>query len=271
MTINKKIFSYKWKKNNFFRNFLAKGNIFKALFIGRKNQGGRSYGRITCAKRGAIQKRKILTINAIQNKENNVRQIILGEYKRRKPTADIYISGNEKGSIQLMLAPEKTKIYDRIVTNATAPRNNGDRGPLEGIKPGTAVHNVTSPWNNGGISRSRGESTLLIRHDAPCSMLKCKSGEIRYCSNQYQATIGTVSDPNYFLKEHRKAGYTRHIGRNPRSRPTAMNPVDHPLGGRTKGGSQAVDQKGKLRNNKRTRKHLILGILSTVRTLKFAK
>jgi large subunit ribosomal protein L2 len=253
------------------KNIKIKCNL-KTLYQGFQNKGGRSKGIITCAKRGALQKRRIMKLNSgFQNEKKNQLHIVLGKIHRRKPLADMHISCSSNGSFQLMLAPEKCENFDFIQNNASFPSKNGDRGFLSGIKPGTPVHNITSPWNGGGISRSRGESTLLIRHDSPCTMLKYKSGEIRYSSDQYKASIGIVSDPNFFLRKHRKAGYTRHIGRKPRTRPTAMNPVDHPLGGRTKGGAQAVDFNGKLRNNIRTRKHIPLGVLTTSRSFRFSK
>jgi len=111
----------------------------------------------------------------------------------------------------------------------------------------------------------------LVRKDYNHCLLKLKSGELRYFSSSAQATLGTVGKEDHFLKHLGKAGVTRRLGRRPRTRPSSMNPVDHPMGGRTRGGCQPMNSKGINMTNRTTKKYYHPAILFTKRQLKFKK
>lgn len=100
-------------------------------------------------------------------------------------------------------------------------------------------------------------------------MLKLKSGELRYFNAANTATLGSIGDETNFLRDHQKAGTTRHLGKRPIVRASAMNPVDHPMGGRTKGGTQPLSPEGRLLTNKSTKQYHSPYIIRSKRSLKF--
>ena len=94
------------------------------------------------------------------------------------------------------------------------------------------MHNVELiPGNGGKLARSAGSSVTLSGYDGEYAILKLSSGETRKVNSSCIATIGTVSNSEHSLQNSGKAGRSRWLGRRPRTRPVAMNPVDHPMGG----------------------------------------
>lgn len=153
-----------------------------------------------------------------------------------------------------------------------SPVNNGDSCKILNFPSGVLIHNISlHPKGTGQLIRSAGCSSILVRKEYDHSLLKLKSGELRYFDSAVTASLGTVAGEEHFLKHHIKAGVTRRLGKRPRTRPSAMNPVDHPMGGRTKGGSQPVTFKGILNFNRSTKKVYHPSILYTKRQMKFKR
>ena len=97
---------------------------------------------------------------------------------------------------------------------------------------GTIIHNIElNPRQGGKMARSAGTYAQLAAKEGKYGVVKLPSGEVRMILLTCLATIGTVSNSDHSLERSGKAGRTRWLGRRPRTRPVAMNPVDHPMGG----------------------------------------
>lgn len=99
-------------------------------------------------------------------------------------------------------------------------------------------------------------------------MLKLKSGAHQLISKNAIAVSGVVSNHAHFLRNYKKAGTIRLQGKRPRIRPSSMNPVDHPMGGRTRGGIQPCS-KNKILNSQPTSNAWSKRILISARAAKF--
>ncbi len=132
------------------------------------------------------------------------------------------------------------------------------------------IHGVSYGPKRGttGIT-SAGTSGILIQTNKLLCSTKFPSGELRNLPSDGIASVGSVGNSRHFLERKKKAGDYRKIGKRSRVRPSAMNPVDHPMGGRTKGGCQPVDSHGRLRNHKRSKRYVNDLVLLPIRTLKF--
>ena len=130
--------------------------------------------------------------------------------------------------------------------------------PLENIPDGTLVHNVEMrPGKGGQLARTAGNSTQLMAKDGQYATLKLSSGEVRRVEKKCRATIGIVGNADFENISMGKAGRTRWLGRRPRVRAVAMNPVDHPMGGgegRSSGGRHPCSPWGQLAKGLKTRK-----------------
>jgi large subunit ribosomal protein L2 len=129
-----------------------------------------------------------------------------------------------------------------------AEPENGNCIPLENIPLGLTVHNVElAPGQGGKLARSAGMSITLQARDGSHAILQMPSGEMRRVDKRCRATIGTVGNPDHGMVSIGKAGRKRHMGWRPSVRGSAMNPVDHPLGGgegRHAGGHQYASPSG---------------------------
>ena len=122
--------------------------------------------------------------------------------------------------------------YKEIIFSSKAPLTPGNRTNLKNIPVGTAVYNIElDPGKGGIIVRSAGSSAQVLAHDGDYVNLKMPSSEVRKFKGECFATIGMVSNPENRFYRIGKAGKSRHKGRRPHVRGSAMNPVDHPHGG----------------------------------------
>ena len=166
-----------------------------------------------------------------------------------------------------ILAPNKIKKGDEVISGRNKPIKIGNCMPLSDIAAGTNIHNIELSPNGGGkIARSAGSSAQISGSDENYCIIKLASGEIRKIINTARATIGTVSNSDHQNIMIGKAGRNRWKGIRPQSRGVAMNPVDHPHGGgegKTSGGRSPVSPWGqsakglKTRKNKQTNKFII--------------
>ena len=250
------------------RKNLWKGKSLKSLTIGKHSTGGRNnLGRITSRSKGAGHKKKYREIDFYRKKDNLKAKIERIEYDPNR-SAHVALIKYEDGLMSYILAPNKIKIGDEVVSGKNKEIEIGNCMPLSDIPSGTDIHNIELYPNGGGkLARSAGASAQISGKDENYCIIKLGSGEIRKIINTARATIGSVSNADHQNIKIGKAGRNRWKGRRPSVRGVAMNPVDHPHGGgegKTSGGRSPVSPWGqsakglKTRNNKRTNKFIIL-------------
>src|SRR6266849_6585066 len=170
----------------------------------------------------------------------------------------------DDGEFAYILAPQRLAPGDTIVAGEPVDVKPGNAMPTANIPVGTIVHNIEIKIGKGGqIARSAGTYAQIVGRDGEYVILRLNSGEQRLVHGRCIATVGAVSNPDNMNISIGKAGRTRWMGRRGHVRGETMNPVDHPLGGRTRGGRHpvtpwGVNTKGKkTRRNKSTTKFII--------------
>ena len=249
------------------RGKLWKGKSLKSLTIGKHSTGGRNnLGRITSRSKGAGHKHKFRIIDFYRNKDDMKATVQRIEYDPNR-SAYVLLIKYEDGTMNYIIAPNKIKIGDNIISGRNKEIKIGNCMQLSDIPTGTDIHNVELYPNSGGkIARSAGSSAQISGSDDNYCIIKLNSGEVRKIINTSRATIGSVSNNDHQNIKIGKAGRNRWKGVRPQSRGVVMNPVDHPHGGgegKTSGGRDPVSPWGqsakglKTRTNKRTNKFII--------------
>jgi large subunit ribosomal protein L2 len=236
---------------------LHKGKPVKALTEGLRKTGGRNnYGRITAYQRGGGHKRRYRTIDFKRRKFDVEATVERLEYDPNR-TAFIALLRYSDGEQSYILAPQRLKAGDKVVSGDRADIKPGNAMPLRSIPVGTIVHNVElKPGRGGQLARAAGTFVQLVGRDAGNALLRMSSGEVRMVRAECMATIGAVSNPDQQNIVIGKAGRNRWKGWRPVVRGVAMNPIDHPHGGgegRTSGGRHPVTPWGKSTKGKKTR------------------
>jgi large subunit ribosomal protein L2 len=168
------------------------------------------------------------------------------------------------GELRYILHPKGLSVGDAVTSGPGADVRTGNAMPLKEVPLGTAVHNVELiPGKGGQIARSAGTSVQVVAKEGEYVTLRMASTEMRLVHGNCLATIGEVGNSEHELKSAGKAGATRWAGRRPKVRGEVMNPVDHPHGGRTRGGRNVVSPWGKkegvkTRNKKKPSQRLIV-------------
>ena len=246
---------------------LWKGKPLKSLTVGSHSTGGRNnLGRITSRHKGAGHKQKYRQIDFYRKKDDLKAKIERIEYDPNR-SAYVALIKYEDGVMNYIIAPNKIKKGDEIVSGRNKEIKIGNCMPLMDIPAGTDIHNIELTPNGGGkIARSAGSSAQISGNDENYCIIKLGSGEIRKIINTSRATIGAVSNNDHQNIKIGKAGRNRWRGIRPQSRGVVMNPVDHPHGGgegKTSGGRDPVSPWGqsakglKTRTNKKTNKYII--------------
>ena len=249
------------------RKNLWKGKSLKSLTVGAHSTGGRNnLGRITSRHKGAGHKQKYRQIDFYRKKDDLKAKIQRIEYDPNR-SAYVALIKYDDGVMNYIIAPNKIKPGDEVVSGRNKEINVGNCMPLSDIPPGTDIHNIELHPNSGGkLARSAGSSAQISGTDSNYCIIKLGSGEIRKVINTARATIGSVSNSEHQNIKIGKAGRNRWKGIRPQSRGVVMNPVDHPHGGgegKTSGGRDPVSPWGqsakglKTRKNKRTNKFII--------------
>ena len=249
------------------REKLWKGKPLKSLTVGSHSTGGRNnLGRITSRHKGAGHKQKYRQIDFYRKKDDMKAKIERIEYDPNR-SAHVALIKYEDGTMNYILAPNKIKIGDEVVSGRNKEIKIGNCMPLSDIPTGTDIHNIELTPNGGGkLSRSAGSTAQISGLFENYCIVKLSSGEIRKIINSARATIGSLSNPDHQNIKIGKAGRNRWKGIRPQSRGVVMNPVDHPHGGgegKTSGGRDPVSPWGqsakglKTRKNKRTNKFII--------------
>ncbi len=239
------------------RSDLWKGKPVKALTAGLSSKGGRnSAGRITARRRGGGHKRRYRMVDFKRNKADLPATVERLEYDPNR-TAFIALIRYQDGEQAYILAPQRLKVGDTVVSGDRVDIKPGNALPMSNIPVGTIVHNVEMKVGKGGqIARAGGTYVQLIGKDQGYAQLRLISGELRMVRAECKATIGAVSNPDQANIKLGKAGRKRWLGKRPAVRGVAMNPIDHPHGGgegRTSGGRHPVTPWGVPTKGKRTR------------------
>lgn len=246
------------------KSTLWKGKPVKVLVEGLTKTGGRnSDGRITSRHIGGGAKRAYRKIDFRRRKYDAPATVERLEYDPNR-TAFIALIKYQDGTQAYILAPQRLGVGDTVVAGTKVDVKPGNAMLLASMPIGTIVHNVEmKPGKGGQMARSAGSFVQLVGRDAGFAVLRLNSGETRKVSAECMATVGAVSNPDHMNTVVGKAGRTRWLGRRPTVRSIAMNPVDHPNGGRTKGGKHWATPWGKptkgfkTRKNKTTTKYIV--------------
>ena len=236
---------------------LYKGKPVKTLTQGMHSTGGRNnQGRTTSRFMGGGHKRRYRQVDFKRKKRDIAAIVERLEYDPYR-TAFIALIKYEDGELSYILAPQRLKAGDKIISSERADVKPGNAMPLKNMPVGTIVHNIELKIGRGGqMARSAGCYAQLIGKDSGYAQLRVSSGEVRLVRAECMATVGAVSNPDNQNTKIGKAGRNRWLGRRRHNRGVVMNPVDHPHGGgegRTSGGRHPVTPWGKPTKGKRTR------------------
>jgi len=230
----------------------------KSLLRSIKKSGGRnSLGRMTVRHRGGGHKRKYRLIDFKRDKEGIPAVVASIEYDPNR-SANIALLHYADGEKRYILAPNKLQVGDRVIAGPDAEIKIGNAIPLKNIPLGTNVHNVELNVGHGGqLARTAGSYARLMAKEGKYAQIKLPSGEVRMVLVNCKATIGQVGNLDHENITIGKAGRNRWLGKRPRVRGVAMNPVDHPHGGgegKSSGGRHPVTPWGVPTKGYKTRK-----------------
>ncbi len=229
----------------------------KSLVTGTiKRSGGRNdTGKMTMRYTGGGHKRQYRIIDFKRDKFEIPAIVKTIEYDPNR-TARIALLQYVDGEKRYILAPANLKVGTELKSGKTASPELGNALPLSEMPMGTVVHNIELKVGKGGaMARSAGSYAQLVARDGKYATLKLPSGEMRLVLVTCMATVGAVSNGDHMNLKVGKAGRNRWKGIRPRTRPVAMNPVDHPMGGgegRASGGHPR-SRNGLLAKGKKTR------------------
>ena len=246
------------------RSTLHKGPPVKSLTEGQNSTGGRNnHGRITSRFRGGGHKQAYRRIDFRRRKFDVPATVERLEYDPNR-TGFIALIKYQDGELAYILAPQRLAAGDTVLASEHADVKPGNAMPISNIPVGTIVHNVEIKIGKGGqIARSAGSYAQIVGRDQDYVILRLNTSEQRLVHGRCMATVGAVSNPDNMNTTIGKAGRQRWKGRMPHNRGITMNPVDHPQGGRTKGGKHWTTPWGfptkgkKTRKNKRTERFII--------------
>jgi len=180
---------------------------------------------------GGGHKKKVRIIDYKRDKKDIPGRVASIEYDPIR-TANIALIFYADGEKRYIIAPNGLKVDMNVIAGPKATPDLGNTMELKDIPLGTLVHNIElRPGQGGKIARSAGSYAQLAARDGKFATIKMPSGETRMILTSCVATIGTVSNPEHNKETSGKAGRSRWLGRRPRVRGVAMNPVDHPMGG----------------------------------------
>lgn len=197
----------------------------------KAGRGGQS-GHICVRHRGGGTRRRYRSIDFKRhNKMNIPGKISHIEYDPNR-TALIMLVTYRDGDKRYHLAPENIKVGEHIVTGEKVKIKTGNRLPLKSIPVGFSLYNLEiKPGQGGKLIRSAGSAAHLVSLEGKLAQVEMPSSEVRTFSKDCLATIGVISNIEHGNVTIGKAGRTRHMGKRPKVRGKAMNPVDHPHGG----------------------------------------
>lgn len=211
---------------------ITKSTPEKSLVIAIKKSGGRNNtGKMTMRYIGGGHKRQYRIIDFKRDKVNVPATVKSIEYDPNR-SARIALLFYADGEKRYILAPDKLKVGQVVTSGEGSEPQVGNALPLKNIPLGSIIHNIElDPGRGGAIARSAGTYAQLSAKDGKYAVVRMPSGETRLILATCMATIGAISNMDHMNVVSGKAGRSRWLGRRPRTRPVAMNPVDHPMGG----------------------------------------
>jgi large subunit ribosomal protein L2 len=233
---------------------ITKSTPEKSLLEPLRRTGGRNNkGHMTTRHQGGGHKRQYRRIDFRRNKSAVPGKVLAIEYDPNR-TCRIALVVYPDGEKRYILHPKDLGVGDSVVAGPGSDIRVGNAVPLFEIPLGTAVHNIELKIGRGGqLCRSAGTSAQVVAKEGNYVTLRLRSTEMRMIRGECLATIGEVGNAEHELLSVGKAGKTRWLGRRPRVRGVAMNPVDHPLGGgegKTSGGRPPTSPWGKVEGKK---------------------
>ena len=230
----------------------------KSLTTPKNEKAGRNnLGRITMRRRGGGNKQLYRQVDFRRDKENVPGKIVTIEYDPNR-SARIALVSYVDGEKRYIVAPNGLQVGMTILSGAQVEYQIGNCMPLGRMPLGTVVHNVElTPGKGGQMARSAGNSCQLLAKEEKYAAIRLPSGEMRRVLLECRATVGAVGNEDHQNISIGKAGRNRWLGKRPKVRGVAMNPVDHPHGGgegRTSGGRHPVTPWGVPTKGHKTRK-----------------
>ncbi|HWY11656.1 MAG TPA: 50S ribosomal protein L2 [Bacteroidia bacterium] len=197
-----------------------------------KRSGGRNNsGKMTMRYIGGGHKKQYRIIDFKRDKDGIEGTVSTIEYDPNR-TARIALINYKDGEKRYIIAPQGLEVGKKIMSGSKALPEVGNTLFLADVPLGTIIHNIElRPGQGAALARSAGSYAQLTNREGKYAILRMPSGETRMILITCKATIGAVSNPDHNLEVHGKAGRKRWLGVRPRTRPVAMNPVDHPMGG----------------------------------------
>jgi len=204
----------------------------KSLLAPKKRTGGRnSQGKMTIRYKGGGHKRRYRIIDFKRDKQGIPATVSTIEYDPNR-TAFIALVNYQDGEKRYVIAQNGLQVGQNIISGNNVAPEIGNAMPLSDIPLGTIISCIElRPGQGAVMARSAGSFAQLMARDGKFATVKLPSGEVRMILVNCMATIGAISNSDHQLIVGGKAGRTRWLGRRPRTRPVAMNPVDHPMGG----------------------------------------
>ena len=197
----------------------------------RKSGGRNNQGRMTVRNIGGGHKRRYRIIDFKRDKDGIAAVVNSIQYDPNR-SANIALLEYEDGEKRYIVAPTGLQVGQTVKSGIGSEPEIGNALPLSHIPLGTLVHNIElRPGQGGLMARSAGAYAQLTSREGRYAVLKLPSGESRMVLTTCKATIGTVGNADHRLVRSGKAGRSRWLGRRPRVRGVAMNPVAHPMGG----------------------------------------
>jgi large subunit ribosomal protein L2 len=224
----------------------------------RRGSGRNNLGHITTRHRGGGHKAQYRIVDFRRDKDGIPARVERLEYDPNR-SAHIALLVYADGERRYILAPRGVAAGATLVSGSEAPIRAGNSLPIRNIPVGSTIHCIEMlPGKGAQMVRSAGASARLLAREGTYAQVRLRSGEIRRVHIECRATIGEVGNEEHSLRTIGKAGANRWRGIRPTVRGIAMNPVDHPHGGRSNGGGHPRSPWGqptkgfKTRRNKRT-------------------
>jgi len=204
----------------------------KSLLLPLKSSGGRNNkGKMTVSHRGGGHKRRYRIIDFKRDKFDVTGEVLSIQYDPNR-SAFIALVQYKDGEKRYIIAQNGLQVGQKISSGRSASPEIGNALYLSDIPLGTIISCIELvPGKGASMARSAGAFAQLMARDGKYATIKLPSGETRMVLITCLATIGVVSNSDHQLLVSGKAGRSRWLGRRPRTRPVAMNPVDHPMGG----------------------------------------
>jgi len=237
---------------------LTDSKTVRALKAPLSKSGGRNNrGRVTARRRGGGHKRTYRIIDFKRDKFEIPARVASIQYDPNR-SANIALLNYADGEKRYILSPLGLKVGDTIMSGAAPEIHVGNSMPLDKVPLGTLIHNVEMKRGKGGqLARGAGTYAQLVAKEGEYGQVRLPSGEVRMIRLECRATLGQVGNTDHENISIGKAGRSRWLGKRPKVRGVAMNPVDHPMGGgegKSSGGRHPCTPWGKPTKGYKTRK-----------------